>query len=151
MRFAYSRINSPIIVGSILMIEGVIFLIVPLVVCNFYLDYGLILLKEIFNILLVLFGVGVLFGIYLSKRLLEKGEINDYVIFEKKCLENFLKYFLFSFPLIIMLSAVLIKYVIVSSTSYTETESIFLLSIWSYGGGVCFSLGWMILKEKNKK
>ncbi|ADC70055.1 conserved hypothetical protein [Methanocaldococcus sp. FS406-22] len=145
---AYSWMNSPITVGISLMVEGILLWVIPILVSNFYLNYGWGLLKNIFNVSVVLFAIGILIGFYLSKILLN-GDIGKYVIFEKNRIEKFFKIFLFSFPLVVIFSAVLIKYLILVPISSTQIESVIILSILSYGGGICFSIGYNILKKSN--
>ena len=93
---AYSWMNSPITVGISLMVEGILLWVIPILVSNFYLNYGWGLLKNIFNVSVVLFAIGILIGFYLSKILLN-GDIGKYVIFEKNRIEKFFKIFLFHF------------------------------------------------------
>ncbi|WP_423792506.1 hypothetical protein ACPB8Q_07225 [Methanocaldococcus indicus] len=146
---AHSWINNPNVVGLLLMIEGIFFWIVPILLSNFYLNYGMPLLKNIFNVSVVLVAIGMLIGFYLSKILLSKN-IKKYVIFEKKNLEKFFKIFLFSFPLVILLSAILIKYLIIYPLTSQQLECLFIILILSYAGGFVFAFGVNILKNWNQ-
>jgi hypothetical protein len=145
---AYSWINKPTIVGIGLMVEGILLWVIPILFFNFYLNYGENLLKNIFNVSGVLVAIGILIGFYLSKILLN-NDIEKYVIFKKNDSEKFFKIFLFSFPLVVIFSAVLIKYLILAPISFIQIESVIILSISSYGGGVCFSIGFNIIKKLN--
>ena len=145
---AYSWINKPTIVGIGLMVEGILLWVIPILFFNFYLNYGENLLKNIFNVSGVLVAIGILIGFYLSKILLN-NDIEKYVIFKKNDSEKFFKIFLFSFPLVVIFSAVLIKYLILAPISFIQIESVIILSILSYGGGVCFSIGFNIIKKLN--
>ena len=139
----HSYINNPIIVGITLMIEGLLLWIVPILVFNFWLNYGWGLLKNIFDISTMFIAIGMLIGLYSSKYLVNKDD--KYVIFEKNNLEKFFKIILFLIPLVVIFSAIVIKYLIVFPMTYTQTESIILIFIISYGGGVCFSMGYRVL------
>ncbi|AEH06444.1 hypothetical protein [Methanothermococcus okinawensis] len=140
----HTYINNPCIVGIGLMIEGILLWIVPILVFNFWLNYGWALLKNIFSISTMFVAIGIVIGLYSSKYLINK-DVN-YVIFEKNNLEKFFKIILFLFPLIVIFSALVIKYLIIFPMTYKQTESMILISILSYGGGVCFSMGYNVLK-----